>query len=127
MPGHKLHLFTAEFRWFKSIWFKSHLNQIIYIQKIIDLYQLFFLLFIYLFICTEEILNCPEFLKGKSVSRPMCIDGWSNIRNEPIICACIITSDGDVYLTETIDTSGWKSDYLAIISKATIFKNRENF
>ena len=68
--------------------------------------------------------TCKERLNDKTVS--MAIDGWSNIHNEPVICASI-TSDGQTYLSETIDTSGNKEDanYLENISK-TIIENAEN-
>ena len=36
----------------------------------------------------------------------MSIDGWSNIHNEPVICATLTTEDGRALLYETIDTSG---------------------
>ncbi|KAI6651859.1 Transposase [Oopsacas minuta] len=48
--------------------------------------------------------QCKEQLDGKNVS--MMLDGWSNIHNEPVVCVSVTTSDGDSYLTETVDTSG---------------------
>lgn len=54
-------------------------------------------------------------LSGQSVN--MSIDGWSNVHNEPVICATITTEDGQALLYETIDTSGnpHTSEYLTQI------------
>ncbi|KAH1021490.1 hypothetical protein HUJ04_010996 [Dendroctonus ponderosae] len=54
-------------------------------------------------IYTEKKEACFSSLSGKSVN--MSIDGWSNIHNEPVICATLITDDGRALLYETIDTS----------------------
>ena len=45
---------------------------------------------------------CKEKVEDKHVS--MELDGWSNRRNEPVICSSITTYDGDTFLTSTIDT-----------------------
>ena len=52
----------------------------------------------------------------------MALDGWSNIHNEPIVCATITTAEGEVYITDTIDTSGnsHTAEYLAGITKTAI-------
>uniref|UniRef100_A0A0K2TQU0 Putative LOC101235718 [Hydra vulgaris] n=1 Tax=Lepeophtheirus salmonis TaxID=72036 RepID=A0A0K2TQU0_LEPSM len=34
------------------------------------------------------------------------MEGWSNIRNEPIICITLTTSSGQFFLIDTVDTSG---------------------
>ena len=47
-----------------------------------------------------------ELVEGRTIS--MELDGWSNIANEPIICASITTATGDTFLTETIDTQDEK-------------------
>lgn len=52
----------------------------------------------------EEIEKCQIYLENKTVC--LSIDGWSNIRNEPIICACVVNEDGSVFLVNTTDTSG---------------------
>lgn len=52
----------------------------------------------------EEQNNCAISLKGEPVC--LSIDGWSNLRNEPIISAAITKGDGDVILAESVDTSG---------------------
>lgn len=41
---------------------------------------------------------------GKIVS--LSFDGWSNIHNDAIVCACVTTEKGTVFFTETIDTLG---------------------
>ena len=48
--------------------------------------------------------DCWTKLCNSTVS--MALDGWSNIHNEPIVCATITTAEGEVYITDTIDTSG---------------------
>ena len=37
--------------------------------------------------------DCKEKLQKKTVS--MCLDGWSNVHNEPIVCVAVTTPDGD--------------------------------
>ena len=56
----------------------------------------------------EEIEAAKSKLSGQTVS--LDLDGWSNIHNEPVICASIVTEDNDSYLVKTIDTSGHKHD-----------------
>lgn len=38
--------------------------------------------------------------------QPVCMsfDGWSNVRNEPIVSASITTDKGDVLITDSVDT-----------------------
>jgi hypothetical protein len=43
-------------------------------------------------------------LEGETVS--MCLDWWSNIHNEPLVCCSIVTGDGLTILAHTEDTSG---------------------
>lgn len=52
----------------------------------------------------KEQHKCKESLKNQTVC--LSLDGWSNRRNEPIICACIISDKGNVTLVDTVDTSG---------------------
>lgn len=52
----------------------------------------------------EEKDKCFSSLSGQCVN--MSIDGWSNVHNEPVICATITTEDGRALLYESIDTSG---------------------
>ena len=64
--------------------------------------------------------DCRTKLRNSTVS--MTLDGWSNIQNEPIVCATITTAEGEVYITDTIDTSGnsHTAEYLAGITKTAI-------
>lgn len=75
-------------------------------------------------IYNEEQQNCADSLNGESVN--FSIDGWSNIRNNPIICANVTKDNGDVVLIETVDTSGkpHDADYLTDLS-LKIIKNAE--
>ncbi|GBP19290.1 hypothetical protein EVAR_79890_1 [Eumeta japonica] len=70
--------------------------------------------------------NMENNLKGKVVC--MALDGWSNIRNEPIVCVSVTTTenDGSVYLVDTIDTSSnsHTSNYLLILAIESIKKCR---
>ncbi|XP_073526372.1 uncharacterized protein [Phyllobates terribilis] len=52
----------------------------------------------------REMEQCATALEGKIVN--LSIDGWSNVHNDPIVCACITTEEGKVFLTQTTDTSG---------------------
>lgn len=55
-------------------------------------------------IYNDESKKCIDVLSGEIVC--MTFDGWSNIRNEPIVCACVVNK-GKVYLVDTFDTSGF--------------------
>lgn len=55
-------------------------------------------------IYNEEKSTCFKSLSGSSVC--LSLDGWSNVHNEPIICATVTTENGKSYLVDTIDTSG---------------------
>ena len=46
--------------------------------------------------------DCKELLEGKTVS--IALDGWSNVNHEPVVYVCVTTSDGETYLTDTVDT-----------------------
>lgn len=46
--------------------------------------------------------TCQEQLPGKTVN--MSMDGRSNVHNKPVVCVAV--TDGDTYVTDTIDTSG---------------------
>lgn len=71
-------------------------------------------------IYVEEQEKCFRNLGGQYVN--MSIDGWSNIRNEPIICVTITTEEGRSFLYHTIDTSGHPhtADYLTSITQDII-------
>lgn len=55
-------------------------------------------------IYNEERKKCTAALKNETVC--LGFDGWSNIHNEPVICVTVTTKTGNVYLIDTIDTSG---------------------
>lgn len=68
---------------------------------------------------------CEEKLKNETVC--MSLDGWSNIHNEPVICVVVTNSNGETYVTDTIDTSGNRhdADYLSTVAQESI-SNAEN-
>lgn len=45
-----------------------------------------------------------QVLKGVPVC--LAVDGWQNIRKEPIICTTITRDSGEAYLVTTVDTTG---------------------
>jgi len=49
---------------------------------------------------------------------------WSNVHNEPVVCTRVTTADSDVYLVDTIDTSGKgnTSEYLVEVAVSAIQK-----
>lgn len=65
----------------------------------------------------KEIEQCATSIKGKIAN--LSLDGWSNVHNNP---ACITTEEGNVFLAETIDTSG----ILTRISNKSYNKMRTN-
>lgn len=71
--------------------------------------------------------QCVSILEGQTVC--MAIDGWSNIHNQPIVCAAITDENGGVFITDTVDTSGQPhtSDYLTSVAKNCIKKVEEKF
>ena len=66
-------------------------------------------------------------LKNKTVS--MAIDGWSNVHNEPIVCASITNLGGKTIISETIETTGNRRDaeYLEIISNDAIISAQNKY
>jgi transcription termination factor NusB len=70
----------------------------------------------------QEKTVCFGELSNTSVC--MSLDGWSNIHNEPVICATITTENGSTFLFETIDTSGnaHTSEYLTDLATTLINK-----
>jgi len=71
--------------------------------------------------------ECQGKLEGENVS--MALDGWTNIRNEPIVCVCVTTSDGKIYPTMTVNTSGHShtASYLAEVAKRAIIQTEMTF
>ncbi len=66
------------------------------------------------------------------ISVCMSIDGWSNIHNDPIICASITDARdgrGSVYLADTVDTQSNRhtSEYLLQLATEAISKCHTNF
>lgn len=75
----------------------------------------------------EELEKCQIYLENKTVC--LSIDGWSNIRNEPIICACVVNEDGNIFLVNTTDTSGnpHTSEYLTCLTLKIIQDTEKKF
>ena len=55
------------------------------------------------------------------------LDGWSNIHNEPVVCVSLTRSDGDSYLTETVDTSGHArtAEYLLKVATSAVISTEQ--
>ena len=68
----------------------------------------------------SEIASRKKVLSGETVS--MCLDGWSNVHNDSIVCCSVVCSSGYPYLADIIDTSGFlhTGDYLATLAKQAI-------
>ena len=64
--------------------------------------------------------SSKEMLKGKTVC--MSLDGWSNVHNEPVICATVTTPESEIFLVDTVDTSGnaHTADYLVQVAVDSI-------
>lgn len=75
----------------------------------------------------EESAKSKRQLIGENVS--MSFDGWSNVRQEPIIGACVTKDNGNVHLVDTIDVSGEPetSENLLRIAQRSIKKTEEEF
>ncbi len=71
--------------------------------------------------------KCQQMLDGHDVS--MALDGWSNVRNEPIVCICVTTSDGKTYPTMTVNTAGnaHTAAYLAEVARNAISHTEMTF
>lgn len=78
-------------------------------------------------IYNDEIMKCKSELENKTVC--MSMDGWSNIRNEPIVCVNVIKECGKDILVDAIDTSGSShtGNYLANLVFNSIKSTEENF
>lgn len=76
----------------------------------------------------EKVLTeCKQDLQGQVVS--MCLDGWSNVHNEPIVCCSAVLPTGATYLVDTVDTSGspHTAENLADLVKQGIRKCKSTF
>ena len=73
----------------------------------------------------NSLTSCSGLLHDQSVT--INIDGWSNVHNEPAVCATIITMNSDIYLTDIINTPSHShtSDYLVDVAVNSI-KNIKN-
>jgi len=58
----------------------------------------------------------------------MILEGWSNIKNEPIICCSISNDSGHNILVETTDSSenAHTGDYLLLLRPSTIVRKNLN-
>ena len=70
----------------------------------------------------NSLTSCSGLLHDQSVTTS--IDRWSNVHNEPVVCAAVTTRNSDIYLADTIDTSchSHTSDYLVDIAVNCINK-----
>ncbi|KAG8135065.1 hypothetical protein E2320_008134 [Naja naja] len=75
----------------------------------------------------REMEQCATALEGRIVN--LSIDGWSNVHNDPIVCACITTEEGKVFLAQTIDTSGnaHTAEYLQEVAVKAITTCEQKF
>jgi len=64
--------------------------------------------------------SSKEMLKDKTVC--MSFNGWSNVHNEPVICATVTTPESELFLVDTADTSGHAhtADYLVQVAVDTV-------
>ncbi|XP_076051254.1 uncharacterized protein LOC143031389 [Oratosquilla oratoria] len=71
--------------------------------------------------------KCADDLNNETVC--LSINGWSNIHNEPMICVILTTSTGQIYLDDTIDTSGkpHTAEYLLQLVQNSIKKGEQDF
>ncbi|XP_073216368.1 uncharacterized protein [Lepidochelys kempii] len=68
----------------------------------------------------REIEQFAKGLEGEIVN--LSLDGWSNVHNDPVVPACVTTEEGNVFLTETIDTAGnvHRAEYLQEVAVKAI-------
>ena len=70
----------------------------------------------------SEKAKCRELLLGKTVS--LCLDGWSNVHNEGLVCSSVVLPTGATFLVDTVDTSGHShnAEYLTEVAVNAIEK-----
>lgn len=75
----------------------------------------------------SEMENCRDNLKNQTLC--MSLDGWSNVHNQPVVCICVTTMEGNVHLVDTVDTSGTPhtSENLTDLAITAIKKVQEKF
>lgn len=54
--------------------------------------------------CEREREQCAKSLEGKIVN--LNLNGCSNVYNDPVVCGCLTTGEGNVFFTEAMVTSG---------------------
>lgn len=71
--------------------------------------------------------SCQAGFQGETVT--MGLDGWSNVRNEPIVCFTIVNANGKSALVSTVDTSGnsHTAEYLQELAMEEIKKCEKEF
>jgi hypothetical protein len=75
----------------------------------------------------QQLDHCKSILTGKTVS--MSLDGWSNVHNEPIECCTVALTTGEIYLMDSVDTSGhpYDNQYLTQLAVDAIRKCQKEF
>ncbi|XP_067412762.1 heterogeneous nuclear ribonucleoprotein U-like protein 1 isoform X2 [Emydura macquarii macquarii] len=75
----------------------------------------------------KELEQCARNTEGKFAS--LSLHGWSNVHNDPVICACVTTEDGVAYISETIDTSGnaHTTEYLKEVAVKAVINCEQKF
>lgn len=78
-------------------------------------------------IYTEERSKCFKGLSRSNVC--LSLDGWSNVHNEPIVCATVTAENGSSFLFDTVDTIGHPhtSYYLTEIAATLINKLKTEY
>lgn len=76
---------------------------------------------------SKEQDECVKIMENQHVC--LALDGWTNVRNEPIICACITKENGKSVLVDTVDTSGNQHDstYLKQITEKVILNTEDRY
>ncbi|XP_019379387.1 PREDICTED: uncharacterized protein LOC109302279 [Gavialis gangeticus] len=75
----------------------------------------------------KELEQCARNTEGKFAS--LSLYWWSNVHNDPVICACVTTEDGVAHLSETIDTSGnvHTAEYLKQVAVKAVINCEQKF
>lgn len=69
---------------------------------------------------------CQSVLRNKTVC--LSLDGWTNVKNDPIVCVSATDVKGDSFLVDTVDTSGspHTAEYLAKLATESMEKCEKN-
>ncbi|XP_074807722.1 ligand-dependent nuclear receptor corepressor-like protein isoform X4 [Natator depressus] len=75
----------------------------------------------------REIEQCAKGLEGEIVN--LSLDGWNNVHNDAVVCACVTTEGGKNFPPETIDTSGnaHTAEYLREVAVKAITNGEKKF